>query len=126
MNHIEGVYYDLSKYEEEIAELVESNPSTMVLQAFEVLMEKTTQQACSLVSVTCERYSVLHGVELINHPNIIVEYHTMYRRTGFICGNLLIVNYKFLLCSQLLESQSYPIFSKPHEPREKQMQSINL
>ena len=110
MNHIEGVYYDLSKYEEEIAELVESNPSSMLLQAFEVLMEKTTQQACSLVSVTYERYSIFHGVDLINHLNIIVEYHEMYRRTGFICENLLIANCEFLLCSQLLETYNRILF----------------
>ena len=29
------------------------------------------------------------------------------------------------MCLQLLETQSYPIYSVPHEPREKQMQSIN-
>ena len=47
-----------------------------------------------------------------------------YRRTGFNCENLLIANCELLLCSQLLEMQLY-IYSAPHEPGEKQTQSIN-
>ena len=46
--------------------------------------------------------------------------------TGFNCENLLIANCEFLLCSQLLETQLYPIYREPYKPHEKQMQSINL
>ena len=48
-----------------------------------------------------------------------------YRRTGFNCDNLLIANCEFLLCLQLLETQSHPIYSIPHKPCEKPTQSIN-
>ena len=41
------------------------------------------------------------------------------------CENLLIANYEFLLCSQLLETRSYPIYSIPYEPHEKQTQSVD-
>ena len=64
MDYIQGVS-DLSEYEEEIEELVKSNPSSSLLQAFKLLMERTTQQVCSLVSVTCETYSRL-GIGLID------------------------------------------------------------
>ena len=47
------------------------------------------------------------------------------RRTGFNCENLLIVNCEFLLCSQLLKMQSYPIYIVSYEPCEKQTQLIN-
>ena len=48
-----------------------------------------------------------------------------YRRTCFNCENVLIANCEFLLCWQLPETESYPIYSVPYEPCEKQMQSIN-
>ena len=46
---------ELSKYEEEIERLVKANPSSTLLQAFQVLMQRTNQQVCTFVSITCEK-----------------------------------------------------------------------
>lgn len=62
---------NLLKYEGEIQELADSSPS-VELQAFQVVLEKTTQEACSLVgvSITDSNCCVYKISALVHRPEI--------------------------------------------------------